>query len=322
MTRVAFVLCLLAVARGLSPEVGFAQGDEGKLRIIVFGAHPDDPEKVGGTMARFVAMGHKVRLVSLTNGNAGHFSMGGGPLARRRYAESQCAGRAIGAEYVVLDHDDGTLMPTREMRDEVIRQMREFRADIVISPRPNDYHPDHRNTALLVQDAAYMVTVPNIVPLTPHLQKNPVFLYMSDRFTEPSPFVPDIAVAVDDVIEQKIDMYHCHQSQMYEWLPYNQGILDQVPSDTSKRREWMAQTRGFRSSEPGDTYRELLIQLYGQRVGSQVRQAEAFQVSEYGTQPSREELKKLFPFFTAPPPRPSPGGRSRPARRSWGPPAG
>jgi LmbE family N-acetylglucosaminyl deacetylase len=297
MTNVGFAFCLLAAARVLSPDVGFAQSDEGKLRIVVFGAHPDDADKVGGTMAKFVAMGHQVRLVSMTNGNAGHFSMGGGPLARRRYAESQCAGRAIGAEYVVLDNDDGKLMPTLENREEVIRQIREFRADIVISPRPNDYHPDHRNTGLLVQDAAYMVTVPNIVPLTPHLQKNPVFLYLSDRFTEPSPFVPDIAVGIDDVIEKKIDMYHCHQSQMYEWLPYNQGILDQVPSDTSRRREWMAQTRGFRSSEPGDTYRQLLIQLYGQRVGSQVRQAEAFQVSEYGTQPSREELKRLFPFF-------------------------
>ncbi len=297
MTKVGFVFCLLAAARVLTPGAGFSQGGEGQLRIIVFGAHPDDPEKVGGTMAKFVAMGHKVRLVSLTNGNAGHFSMGGGPLARRRYAESQCAGRAIGAEYVVLDNDDGKLLPTLELRDEVIRQIREFRADIVISPRPNDYHPDHRNTGLVVQDAAYMVTVPNIVPLTPHLSENPVFLYLSDRFSEPTPFAPDIVVAIDDVIEKKIDMYHCHESQMYEWLPYNAGMLDSVPKDPSARREWLARTRGFRSSEPGDTYRALLIQLYGQRVGSQVRQAEAFQVSEYGAQPSREELKRLFPFF-------------------------
>jgi N-acetylglucosamine malate deacetylase 1 len=297
MTKVGFSCCLLVALAALPTDVGLAQGGDSHLRILVFGAHPDDPEKVGGTMAKFVAMGHKVRLVSLTNGNAGHFAMGGGPLAQRRYQETQCAGRVIGAEYVVLDNDDGKLMPTLENREQVIRQIREFQADVVISPRPNDYHPDHRNTGLLVMDAAYMVTVPNIVPLTPHLKKNPVFLYMSDTFTEPSPFVPDIAVGIDDVIEKKIDMYHCHESQMYEWLPYNQGMLDSVPKDPAKRREWLAETRGFRSSGPGETYRTLLIQLYGQQRGSQVKQAEAFEVSEYGSQPSLEELKRLFPFF-------------------------
>lgn len=297
MTKVGFSFCLLAAVGVLPLDSGLAQGGESQLRIIVFGAHPDDPEKVGGTMAQFVAQGHKVRLVSLTNGNAGHFEMGGGPLAQRRYQETQCAGRAIGAEYIVLDNDDGKLMPTLENREEVIRQIREFKADIVISPRPNDYHPDHRNTGLLVRDAAYMVTVPNIVASVPHLMKNPIFLYMADRFTEPSPFVPDIVVAIDDVIEKKIDMYHCHESQMYEWLPYNQGRLDDVPRDPSKRREWLAETRGFRSSQPGETYRELLIQLYGRQQGSRVQQAEAFEVSEYGSQPSLEELKRLFPFF-------------------------
>jgi LmbE family N-acetylglucosaminyl deacetylase len=297
MTKIGFFFCLLAVV-GFAPlDFDRPQGDEDQLRIIVFGAHPDDAEKVGGTMAQFIEMGHKVRLVSLTNGNAGHFEMGGGPLAQRRYRETQCSGGVIGAEYVVLDNDDGKLMPTLENREEVIRQIREFKADIVISPRPNDYHPDHRNTGLLVRDAAYMVTVPNIVPLVPHLEKNPVFMYMEDRFTEPTPFAPDIVVAIDDVIEKKIDMYDCHKSQMYEWLPYNQGILDSVPSDPAERREWLARTRGFRSSRSGDAYRELLIQLYGQENGSHVRQAEAFQVSEYGSQPSLEELKKLFPFF-------------------------
>ncbi len=297
MTKVTFSFCLLAAVGALAADVGLAQGGERQLRIIVFGAHPDDPEKVGGTMAKFVEQGHEVRLVSLTNGNAGHFEMGGGPLAQRRYRETQCAGRVIGAEYVVLDNDDGKLMPTLENREEVIRQIREFQADIVISPRPNDYHPDHRNTGLLVRDAAYMVTVPNIVASVPHLTRNPVFMYMSDRFTEPSPFVPDIVVAIDDVIEKKIDMYHCHESQMYEWLPYNQGNLDAVPRDPSERRAWMAEARGFRSSRPGATHRELLIRLYGSQQGNQVKQAEPFQVSEYGSQPSLEELKRLFPFF-------------------------
>ena len=125
----------------------------------------------------------------------------------------------------------------------------------------------------------------------------PVIVYSWDRFQKPYPFEPSVIVPIDEVIKQKIDAIHCHKSQMYEWLPYNQGVLDSVPSDPSKRRDWLAEVRGFRSSRPGETYRELLIQLYGQQEGSQVKQAEAFQVSEYGAQPSLEELKQLFPFF-------------------------
>ena len=286
------LLLVLVFAALAAPAV--AQTPERQLRVIVFGAHPDDPEKVGGTMARFVQKGHKVRLVSLTNGNAGHFEMGGGPLAQRRFAEAECAGRVIGAEYVVLDNDDGKLMPTLENREQVIRQIREFQADIVISPRPNDYHPDHRTTAILVQDAAYMVTVPTIVASVRHLDRNPVFMYMSDRFTEPTPFRADIVVDIDEVAEKKVDMYHCHESQMYEWLPYNSGILDQVPSGPAARRAWLGERRGRPTAEP---WRELLVELYGAEKGSKIQHAEPFQVSEYGRRPSLEELKQLFPFF-------------------------
>lgn len=291
---ITLVLAILLIA-GIAVKDVSAQ--DGKLRIIVFGAHPDDPEKVGGTMAQFVQRGHKVRLVSLTNGNAGHFEKGGGMLAQERFKESECAGKAIGAEYIVMDNDDGKLMPTLENREKVIAQIREFQADVVISPRPDDYHPDHRNTALLVRDAAYMVTVPNIVPSVPHLLKNPVFMYMPDRFTQPTPFKPDIAIAIDDTIELKIDMYHCHTSQMYEWLPYNQGILDQVPAGDKERREWLGSRRKGGDKRQADQWRDLLIQLYGRAKGGQVQYAEGFAISEYGSQPSLEELKKLFPLF-------------------------
>ncbi len=295
MRSIKIFAFLLIVSVCLTVTLTFGQGSQQPLRIIVIGAHPDDPEEVGGTMAKFIQQGHKVRLVSLTNGNAGHFEMGGGPLAQRRYKEAQCAGGVIGAEYIVLDNDDGELMPTLENREEVIRLIREFRADIVITHRPNDYHPDHRNTGLLVRDAAYMVTVPNIVASVPHLQKNPVFIYTEDRFTEPSPFTPDIVVDIDDVIEKKIDMYDCHVSQMYEWLPYNAGYLDQVPEDPAERRAWLAKRWGRRSN--AEKFRGLLVELYGYERGSKVKSAEAFQVSEYGRQPSLEQLKKLFPFF-------------------------
>jgi len=277
----------------------FGQGNQSseKLRVLVIGAHPDDPEKVGGTMAKFIMKGHKVRLVSMTNGNAGHQTMGGGPLAQRRFKEAACAGKVIGAEYVVLDNDDGRLMPTLENREQVIAQIRSFQADIVITHRPNDYHPDHRNTGLLVRDAAYMVTVPNIVPFVPHLTKNPIFMYMNDRFTKPNPFEPDIVVAIDEVIEKKIDMYHCHDSQVYEWLPYNGGYLEEVPTAPAARRAWLGKRWKERSEGPAKRYEDKLVELYGTERASKVDYAEAFEVSEYGAQPSESELKNLFPFF-------------------------
>lgn len=271
--------------------------DSDKLRIIVIGAHPDDPEAVGATMIKFVEAGHKVRMVSMTNGNAGHFSEGGGPLAWRRYQETRCSSAVSGVEYIVMDIDDGKLMPTLENRNKVIAQIREFEADIVVSHRTNDYHPDHRNAALLVRDAAYMVTVPNIVPSVPHLRKNPVFMYMYDRFTIPNPFKPDIVVDTTDLIDRKLDMWDCHVSQMYEWIPYNMNMLDQVPEDPADRKAWLAEWWGPFMNGPVAEYRDKLIELYGAERAAEVKAVEAFQVSEYGVQPDLETLKQMFPFF-------------------------
>jgi LmbE family N-acetylglucosaminyl deacetylase len=268
------------------------------LRVLVIGAHPDDAEKMGGTAAKYVALGHTVQLVSVTNGDAGHQLMGGGPLAERRTKEAQAAGRAIGAAYVVLDNHDGELMPTLENRRTIIKLIREFNPDLLFTHRPNDYHPDHRYTGILVQDAAYMVMVPNIVAGTPAMKKNPVIMFLSDHFTEPSPFKPDIVVAIDDVIEKKIDMYHCHESQMYEWLPWIGGYLQDVPEKREERRGWLANRRVIPGAQRiADQYREKLIELYGKEKGSKVRFAEAFQVSEYGGSLTDNNRNLLFPFF-------------------------
>ncbi len=291
LSSILILLTILVTGLVLSQQ----QQPANQLRIMVFGAHPDDPEKACGTMAKYIQLGHKVMLVSLTNGDAGHFEMGGGPLAQRRYKETQCAGKAIGAEYVVMDNHDGELMPTLENRRKVIRIIREFKPDLVFTPREDDYHPDHRNTALLVRDAAYMVTVPNIVAETPHLRKNPIFIYVSDRFSKPTPFNPDVVVGIDEVIEKKIDMYHCHESQEYEWLPYNRNELDKVPK--TGRREWLGEQLKPQNKREADQYRAKLIELYGQDKGSKIVYAEAFEVSEYGSPLKKQDVKKYFPFF-------------------------
>jgi LmbE family N-acetylglucosaminyl deacetylase len=230
----------------------------------------------------------------VTNGDAGHQSEGGGALAARRRAEAREAGKRIGIEYVVLDNHDGELVPSLAVREQIIRQMREWKADLVLAPRPNDYHPDHRYTGVLVQDAAYMVTVPNIAPDTPSLRKNPVFMYFQDGFQKPAPFSPSIAVSIDDVFEKKIDMLDAHVSQMYEWLPWHAGTLDKVPRDPAARKRWLADMRGGTIT---DAVRAQLVKWYGPEKGKVVRHAEAFETCEYGTRPTEEDLRRLFPFF-------------------------
>src|SRR5207237_2237339 len=160
-------------------------------------------------------------------GAAGHPLHPGPALARRRRGEASAAAAVIGATYDVFDNHDGQLLPTLENRLAVIRLIRTFQPDLVLTHRPNDYHPDHRYTSQLVQDAAYMVTVPAVAPETPHLQRDPVIAYLPDDFQKPYPLQPDVVVDVGSAVEKIVDMLHCHASQFYEWLPYNGKHIDQ-----------------------------------------------------------------------------------------------
>jgi len=278
-----------------SPFVSAQQSADHKLRIIIIGAHPDDPDEVGGTAYKWARLGYDVLMVSLTNGDAGHQSIKAAELARIRREEARKAGEVIGIRYITLDNHDGQLMPTYENRLQVIRLIREQKADIVIYPRPWDYHPDHRYTGVLVNDAAYMVTVPTILPEVPFLAKNPVFLYTYDGFSHPEPFMPDVIVDIDDVIEKKMDMYHQHKSQFYEWLPFNAGILDKVPATDAERREWLGKMR--KSLWDAEPFRTKLIEIYGAERGGKIRYCEALQDSEYGTRLTKENIGYYFPFL-------------------------
>jgi LmbE family N-acetylglucosaminyl deacetylase len=272
-----------------------AQDSDGKLRIIAFGAHPDDCDiRAAGTAAKFVSMGHHVKFVAVTNGDAGHQSEGGGMLAKRRRAEAMESGRRLGVTYEVLDNHDGELLPTVDVRQQIIRRIRQWKADIVLAPRPNDYHPDHRYTGVLVQDAAYMVVVPNVCPDTPPLHDNPVFLYFEDGFQRPNPFRPDVSVAIDDVFDLKISALDAHVSQVYEWLPWVDHTLDQVPKDVAERKKWLASRREPKISP---AVRKTLEKWYGAERAAQVKVAESFELCEYGRRPTDDELRKLFPML-------------------------
>jgi LmbE family N-acetylglucosaminyl deacetylase len=273
--------------------------NDGKLRIVAFGAHPDDCEiRTGGTGAMWAALGHHVKFVSCTNGDIGHWQIAGGPLAQRRLGEVLRADRLLGVATEVLPIHDGELMPTLENRQAVTRSIRAWNADVVLSHRPNDYHPDHRYTGLLVQDSAYMVAVPFFCPESPHLTKNPVFLYYWDDFKRPNPFRPDVAVAIDEVIERKLDALSGMESQFFEGGAL--GYADPPPAEAEARTARHAKVRaGFRRrfAANADKYRDKLVELYGGERGRKVQYAEAFEVCEYGRQPSAEELRRLFPFF-------------------------
>jgi LmbE family N-acetylglucosaminyl deacetylase len=302
--RLALLAVLFAASCAPSREIAQpmeAPAQDGKLRIIAFGAHPDDCEWAeGGAGAKWAALGHHVKFVSCTNGDIGHWGMAGGPLAKRRAAEIKKCGEILGNQALALDIHDGELMVTMENRRTICRLIREWKADLVISHRPNDYHPDHRYVGVLVMDAAYMVTVPFFCPDTPHLTKNPVFLFSEDEFQRPNPFTADIAVAVDDVIEKKLAAMEALESQFYEGGCNGGPHLVPDPKDAqavaARKKQVRTEFEGFFSA-PAQRYRPALEKYYGATAAAKVRFAEMFEICEYGRRPSPEEIRTLFPFF-------------------------
>jgi len=273
----------------------YSQSDAAKPRIIIIGAHPDDPDSdAGGTAALFSQLGYAVKFLSVTNGDAGHQTLKGVELAKRRYAETQEVAKRLGISYDVLNNHDGELMPTLDVRLQIIRKIREWNADVVIAPRPNDYHPDHRYTGVLVQDGAYMVAVPNVAPETPALKKNPVYLYSSDHFQRPNPFRPDIAIDISSVFDKKMSALDAHESQVYEWLPWIAGYIKEVPVSKPDRLKWLTE----RMTIPVNlAVRKSLEKWYGADKAAAVKHAESFEICEYGAQPDEKEILRLFPML-------------------------
>ncbi len=267
------------------------------LNIIAIGAHPDDCDfKFGGTAALFAELGHNVKFLALTNGDAGHQNMGGGVLAKRRRSEAKKAAEILGIEYEVLDNHDGELLPTLAIRQQVIRKIRDWNADIVLGLRSNDYHPDHRNAGIVVQDAAYLVIVPNVTPDTPPLEKNPVFLYMNDNFKKPNTFSNDIAIIIDKVYDQKLEALAAHESQIFEWGPWTNGIKDsEVPKGKKERLNWLKLRANKAEFDPTEV--AAIKKWYPSKDVSNVQHVEFLEICEYGKQPTEQEIKEFFPML-------------------------
>ena len=265
------------------------------LRIIAFGAHPDDNElRASGVAARWAAMGYKVKFVAMTNGDIGHFGMAGAPLAKRRLAEVKECAKILGIETEVLDIHDGELEPTLENRKKVARLIREWQADIVLFHRPYDYHPDHRYVGVLVQDAAVVVVAPFFTPDTDPVKRNPVFLYYYDAFQKPYPFDPAIIVGIDEVADKKWKCISAMPSQFGDADSWQASTLPNVPKENGKREEYLLNIVKDRNADIANKYRNMLTEEYGSEKGSRIKYAEAFELCEYGRQATKEELKQLF----------------------------
>jgi LmbE family N-acetylglucosaminyl deacetylase len=271
--------------------------DQDGRRLLCFGAHPDDCEiKAGGLAALWTRAGGQARFVALTDGSAGHHELAGEPLVRRRRAEAAAGARAVGADSVILDNADGMLMPTLENRFRVIREIRLFGPDVIVCPRTSDYHPDHRYTGVIVQDACYLLKVPNIVPLVPVPDRDPVVLFMDDRFTRPEPLRPDLVVSIDPVLEAKLSAVRAHESQVLEWLPWIGGYADEMPDDRAGRQAYADHRVAEAARQVAGRYREALAARYGAEAGTSVQHAEGFEVSEYGAPLTGPASAALFPF--------------------------
>jgi N-acetylglucosamine malate deacetylase 1 len=265
------------------------------VKVLVLGAHPDDAEFfAGGLLAMLKLSGATLKLVSVTNGQSGHQSIPQSELIVRRRSEAAAAGRVISSEYATWDFIDGSLQPTIDLRLAIIREIRTFGPDLVLTHRPFDYHPDHRAVGQAVVDASYMVRVPKIAPECPPPEREPIVAYMVDLFTRPCPFRADVIMDVSRYRPTVLDMLDCHRSQFYEWLPWIEGCLDGVPTsndcapDRLKRLEWLS--GWYREKTAPRTAR-----FWTNEYGATPDLIEAYEFSEYAGRPTRQMLDELFP---------------------------
>ncbi|MHC4406803.1 MAG: PIG-L deacetylase family protein [Planctomycetota bacterium] len=267
------------------------------LRLLIIGAHPDDSEyHAGGLASVYRELGHVVKMVSVTNGGAGHHEKQPDEMARIRRQEAATSGRVLDSAYETWDHPDGQLMPTLEIRREIIGEIRRFGPDLVLTHRTNDYHPDHRAVGQAVQDASFLVTVPHVVPEVPALGQDPVVAYMVDLFTKPCPLEPHVAIDTTARVDTIVDMLACHRSQVFEWLPYLEGTLDQVPDDEDQRRIWLRDWFTRLTRPRADRFREALVAAYGPKRGAEIEYAEVYEISEYAGRADEAALRRLFPL--------------------------
>ena len=194
-------------------------------RVLVIAAHPDDADfGVAATLAKWIAQGTVARLVCCTSGDAGADDATIDPLelAQTREREQSAAAQVVGYEGVdYLHRPDGALQNDLALREQLVRIIRQFKPDAVLSMDPTVVihergfiqHTDHREAAMAAIDAVYpasrnAMAFPHLVNdegLDPH-SVNKVYLFFTDK--------PNAWVDVSDTIETKIAALREHVSQL------------------------------------------------------------------------------------------------------------
>lgn len=269
------------------------------IRVLVIMAHPDEAEEyAGGSIALFSKYGDSIRIASLTNGDVGHWTMTKEALAERRKNEANAAGKILGATYEILNHHDGELEATISLRKEVVRIIREWKPDIVISflQMFGGGHPDNMVVAKTVQESAGLSMAPLFLPEIPALTRKPVFLVVRDYFSKSFAHQPDIVIPIDKTLDLKLESFSAHASQFFEFAPFQKGILDEVPKDEAGRKPFFEKYWGeFSAINPA--MRKWLISWFGESIASSFNYAEEFEFAPYSRRPLSEELLKLFPML-------------------------
>lgn len=191
---------------------------------MVVSPHPDDAELgVGGTVAKWIRESKKVVYVICTDGSKGTNDRDVKPeaLAEIREAEQREAARMLGVgEVVFLRYPDQGLEDTPEFRRDVVREIRRYRPDVVVTTDPYRryiWHRDHRTTGQVVLDAVFPfardhLAYPDLMEqgLEPHKVKEMLF-WGADEINYRSD--------ISDTFELKIAALRCHKSQLSQFDP-------------------------------------------------------------------------------------------------------
>ena len=281
------------------------------MKVLMIGAHQDDNEfRCGGLAVKLVRKGHEVRFLSLCNGSGGHHILTPEETVATRAKESAAVAKLLGVTYDVWDIEDCSIVPDLETRRRLIRYIRKYSPDVIITHRPNDYHADHRAAGVLMQDASYLLIVPHECPDVPAMRKTPVMLYNEDAFKNPE-FCPDVIVDITDVVDIKLQMADLNVCQVYEWLPYTKGLT--VPEGKEERFEFLkgmnvtmdttdeevlAVKHGYavRFARTAARFRKQILERFGEEKGWKVRFAEAYELCPYGGALTEEIQKEIFTF--------------------------
>jgi len=293
ISRLLRLVLLLMFAFSDTWKISAAAGPD-KLNLLVIFAHPDEGEiYAGGISAIYSKLGHRVKFLSLTNGDAGHWSMDPKALAQRRFKEAMEAKRILGlTEYEILDYHDGKLKNSNDIQKIVANRIMEWKADIVILFYPiiteEGGHNDNMQAGLIVRDAAALL----------NMEELPVFLYMRDYFTTGFSHIPDLAVNIDKVWERKLLAMKAHESQVVESNPHADGILDEVLKSDSKRQEYLFYN-SYPYSRITPDIKAAINKWYGSDSAGHINWAEAFEFAEFGKQLRNKEISRFFPMLPA-----------------------